>query len=159
MLRAVIYFCQTTQIRTRKSHKFCGPYVVRLYLGTVPTLCILNVGTVPRLCILNVWTVPTSSPFELVLSQWHPLWWMGRSCRQRAQHRKTLKSSIFVVQKAAAPKNGVEFCQRPIGDIRRSLATSYDVWRRRRFFFWQTKQTKRNEYTKPHIGAASLQKN
>ena len=42
-----------------------------------------------------------------------------------------LKLSIFVVQRAAAPKNGVEFCQRPIGAIRRSLATSYDVWRRR----------------------------
>ena len=42
-----------------------------------------------------------------------------------------IKSSIFVVQKAAAPKNGVEFRQRPIGDIRRSLATSHVVWRRR----------------------------
>ena len=42
-----------------------------------------------------------------------------------------LKSAIFVIQKAAAPKNGVEFRQRPIGDIRRSLATSHDVWRRR----------------------------
>ena len=43
----------------------------------------------------------------------------------------TLKLSIFVVQEAAAPKNEVEFRQRPIGDIRRSLATLYDVWRRR----------------------------
>ena len=42
-----------------------------------------------------------------------------------------LKPSIFVVQRAAAPKNGVEFCQRPIGAIRHSLATSYDVWQRR----------------------------
>ena len=44
---------------------------------------------------------------------------------------ETVKPSIFVVQRAAAPKNGVEFRQRPIGAIRRSLATSYDVWRRR----------------------------
>ena len=42
-----------------------------------------------------------------------------------------LKSPIFVVQKATAPKNGVEFCQGSIGTIRISLATSYDVWRRR----------------------------
>ena len=40
--------------------------------------------------------------------------------------KEALKSSIFVVQKAAAPKNGVEFCQRSIGAIRHSLATSYD---------------------------------
>ena len=45
---------------------------------------------------------------------------------------EALKSSIFVAQKAAAPKNGVEFCQRPIiGDIRRSLAKLYNVLRRR----------------------------
>ena len=43
----------------------------------------------------------------------------------------TFKLSIFVLQKAAAPKNGIEFRQRSIGDIRRSLAMSYDVWRRR----------------------------
>ena len=41
-----------------------------------------------------------------------------------------LKSSIFVVQKAAAPKNGVEFRQGSIGAIRSSLATPYDVARR-----------------------------
>ena len=39
-----------------------------------------------------------------------------------------IKSSIFVVQKAAAPKNGVEFRQIPIGDIRCNLAMSHDVW-------------------------------
>ena len=39
--------------------------------------------------------------------------------------------SIFVVQKAAAPKIGVEFRQGSIGTIRGSLAMSYDVWRRR----------------------------
>ena len=43
---------------------------------------------------------------------------------------RLLKSSIFVVQKAAAPKTGVEFCQGSIGTIRSSLAMSYDVWRR-----------------------------
>ena len=51
------------------------------------------------------------------------------------------KSSIFVVQKATAPKNGVEFRQGSIGTIRSSLATSYDVWRRRQF---STNQRPRN---------------
>ena len=32
-------------------------------------------------------------------------------------NQDALKSSIFVVQKAAAPKNGVEFCQGSIGAI------------------------------------------
>ena len=45
--------------------------------------------------------------------------------------KRVLKSSIFVVQKATAPKNGVEFRQESIGATRISLATSYDVWRRR----------------------------
>ena len=45
--------------------------------------------------------------------------------------KEALKSSIFVVQKGAAPKNGVEFCQRPNGTISSSLATSYNVLRRR----------------------------
>ena len=40
---------------------------------------------------------------------------------------EALKSSIFVVQKAAAPKSGVEFRQGSIGTIRSSLATSYDA--------------------------------
>ena len=44
---------------------------------------------------------------------------------------KALKSSIFVVQKAAAPKNGVEFRHGSNGIIRSSLATSHDVLRRR----------------------------
>ena len=43
--------------------------------------------------------------------------------------QEVLKSSIFVVQKAAAPKNGVEFRQGSNGTIRSSLATSYDVAR------------------------------
>ena len=42
-----------------------------------------------------------------------------------------LKSLIFVVQKATAPKTGVEFHQGSIGAISSSLATSCDVWRRR----------------------------
>ena len=54
------------------------------------------------------------------------------------------KSSIFVVQKATAPKNGVEFRQGSIGTIRSSLATSYDVWRRRQF---STNQRPRNYLT------------
>ena len=41
-----------------------------------------------------------------------------------------LKSTIFVVQRAAAPKNGVEFRQKSIGAIRCSVATSYDDVRR-----------------------------
>ena len=41
--------------------------------------------------------------------------------------KEALKSSIFVVQKAAAPKTGVEFRQGSIGTIRSSLATSYDA--------------------------------
>ena len=48
---------------------------------------------------------------------------------------------IFVVQKATAPKNGAEFRQGSIGTIRSSLATSYDVWRRRQF---STNQRPRN---------------
>ena len=41
--------------------------------------------------------------------------------------KEALKSSIFIVQKAAAPKSGVEFCQGSFGAIRSSLATSYGV--------------------------------
>ena len=41
--------------------------------------------------------------------------------------KEALKSSFFVVQKAAAPKSGVEFRQGSIGTIRSSLATSYDA--------------------------------
>ena len=44
---------------------------------------------------------------------------------------EALKSSIFIVQKAAAPKSGVEFRQGSNGTIRSCLATSYDVSRRR----------------------------
>ena len=45
--------------------------------------------------------------------------------------KEVLKSPFFVVQKAAAPKNVVEFCQGSNGSIRSSLATSCDVSRRR----------------------------
>ena len=48
--------------------------------------------------------------------------------------KEALKSSIFVVQMAAAPKNGVEFCQGSNGSIRSTLATSSDVSRRRARF-------------------------
>ena len=41
--------------------------------------------------------------------------------------KEALKSSIFVVQKAATPKNGVEFRQGSIGVIRSGLATLYEV--------------------------------
>ena len=41
--------------------------------------------------------------------------------------KEALKSSIFVVQKAAAPKTGVEFRQGFIGTIRSSLAMSCDA--------------------------------
>ena len=44
--------------------------------------------------------------------------------------KEALKSSIFVIQKAAAAKSGVEFRQGSNGTIRSSLATSYDVSRR-----------------------------
>ena len=57
------------------------------------------------------------------------------------------KSSIFVVQKATAPKNGVEFRQGSIGTIRSSLATSYHIWRRRQF---STNQRPRNYLTHTH---------
>ena len=45
--------------------------------------------------------------------------------------KEALKLSFFDVQKAAAPKNGVEFGQGSNGTIWSSLATSYDVLRRR----------------------------
>ena len=41
--------------------------------------------------------------------------------------KEVLKSSIFVVQKAAAPKSGIEFRQDSVGSIRNSLATSCDA--------------------------------
>ena len=52
--------------------------------------------------------------------------------------KEALKSSIFVVQKAAAPKTGVESRQSSIGTIRSSLATSYNVWVHRIKNWWRT---------------------
>ena len=43
-----------------------------------------------------------------------------------------LKLSIFVAQRLALHQNGVEFYQLSIGDIRISLAKTYDVVRRRK---------------------------
>ena len=57
------------------------------------------------------------------------------------------KLSIFVIQKATAPKNGVEFRQGSIGTIMSILATSYDVWRHRQF---STNQRPRNYLTQTH---------
>ena len=44
--------------------------------------------------------------------------------------KEGLKSSIFVIQKAAVPKIGVEFYKGSIGTIRNSLAMSCDVAQR-----------------------------
>ena len=49
---------------------------------------------------------------------------------------RLLKSPIFIVQKAAASKNGLEFRQKPIGVIRYCLATSYDDVKRRLKILW-----------------------
>ena len=67
--------------------------------------------------------------------------------------KEALKSSFFVVQKGAAPKNGAEFRQRPNGTIRSSLATSYNVWRRREVFGLHT-----HSLTKPCMEAGTLPK-
>ena len=52
-------------------------------------------------------------------------------CFQLLRVKEALKSSILIVQKDAAPKNGVEFRQGFIGDICSSLATSCEVKQRR----------------------------
>ena len=128
-----------------------------LIVGTVPTLCILNVGTVPTFCISNAGTVPTFSASNLVLPQWPSLFvsstwstsmisiiclfelvllngllfdkWVDHVVKE-LNVKEVQKLPIFVPQKAAAPKNGVEFRQGSNGTIRSSLATSYDVARR-----------------------------
>ena len=71
--------------------------------------------------------------------QWPPLFYFSDllfdeyidDVVEEVNAKEALKSSIFVVQKAAAPKTGVESRQSSIGTIRSSLATSYNVWRRR----------------------------
>ena len=50
---------------------------------------------------------------------------------ESVQLGQLLKSSIFVVQKAAAPKNWVEFRQKSTKVVRCSLPISYHNWRRR----------------------------
>ena len=50
---------------------------------------------------------------------------------EQVKVKRVLKSSTFVVQKATAPKTGIEFRQKSIGAIRSGLAPSCDVaWRR-----------------------------
>ena len=46
---------------------------------------------------------------------------------EEVDFKGVLKSSIFVVQKATAPKSGIEFRQGSLGAFRSSLATSRDV--------------------------------
>ena len=41
--------------------------------------------------------------------------------------KEALKLSILIVQKAVAPKSGIEFCQGSIGTIRSRLAMSCDA--------------------------------
>ena len=60
--------------------------------------------------------------------------------------KDVLKSSISVVQKATAPKSGVEFRQGSIGAIRSSLATSYDA-SRRCLESWIRNERKKNRKT------------
>ena len=67
-----------------------------------------------------------------------------RCCVWLLHGHVVFKSSIFVVEKATAPNNRVEFRQGSIGTIRSSLATSYDVWQRRQF---STNQRPRNYLT------------
>ena len=84
--------------------------------------------------------VELSLPLFLSLSwthQWPPIYFSSswsNLLTSSSMNRSASKSSIFVLQKAQkAPKNGVEFRQGSIDTIRRSLATSYNVWRRRGF--------------------------
>ena len=69
--------------------------------------------------------------------------WLGR----------LLKLSTFVVQKAATPKNGVEFCQKSIGVLRCSLAALYNDMQHQLKFSRKDKQT--NEAT--YRGGAHLE--
>ena len=59
------------------------------------------------------------------------------------------KLSIFVAQRLALHQNGVEFRQLSIGDIRISLATPYDVVRRRAVLLknWLTTHTHTHKVT------------
>ena len=126
------------------------PMLCILDVGTVPTLCILNVGTVPifssselvppqwppqpcrqwaqrrrgpKIVIFSR-TEGCCSPSELVF-----LNFLLNHVVKELNVEEVLKSSILVVQKTAAPKNGVEFRQGSIGTIRSSLAASCDLAR------------------------------
>ena len=66
--------------------------------------------------------------------------------RLRLEH--VIQLSNFVVQRATAPKNGVEFRQGSVETIKSSLATSYDVERHRQFSTNQSpKHYLRHTYT------------
>ena len=67
-----------------------------------------------------------------------------------------LESPIIVVQKAAEPKYGVEFCQESFSAILCSLATSYNNMRCHLFFFGNTQVT--CALKKSHDGTASHHK-
>ena len=62
----------------------------------------------------------------------------------------------FVIQKAAIPKNGVEFCQKFIGVIRCSLATSYNDVRRCLNFSVRGRQTDKRTNKATYRGGAHL---
>ena len=76
-----------------------------------------------------------------------------------------LKFSILVAQRLALHQNGVEFLQLSIGDIRISLATTYDVVRRRsvllknRLITNSLTNSLTHPHTKSHMEAGTLPKN
>ena len=98
------------------------------------TICLLNVIHLIDLIVTSTWSTSTTSiicPFELVhLNDLLFDEWLDHDIKE-VNNKEALKSSIFVVQMAAAPKNGVEFCQGSNCTIRSSLATSHNVSRRR----------------------------
>ena len=67
-----------------------------------------------------------------------------------------LKSPIFVKQKAVVSKNWVGFCQKSIGVIRCTLATSYDDVRRCLRFSSSDRQTNRQTNKTTYRGGAHL---
>ena len=70
-----------------------------------------------------------------------------------------LKLSIFVAQRLALYQNGVEFRQLSIGDIRISLATLYDVVRRRTVLLKNWLTTHPHTHTVTYMEADTLPKN
>ena len=83
------------------------------------TICLFNVIQINDLNYLSLRTGPPQ--YDLLFDEWvdHVV--------KELNVEEALKSPILVVQKAAAPKTGVEFCQGSIGTIKSSLATLYDV--------------------------------